>query len=317
MFASRKANNLFLLAAVFVAATAARGASTWEHTRLSSAHVLSFLATSDSPTLYAGTSVGLYISSDGGHLWKAKILAYDSGGRIDFSPVWSLAGEASRVFAATSRGLFLSENGGQRFVKKRTGARFIDTSRPIRIEVLGETVFLGCLNGVALSHNHGETWDAQETTPELGLLRDAHLTTDGIVLAVSEKGVFKKRWEESHWTPITPLISGSCLRIFLSGTDWIALVLSSTNCQLWKSADQGSHWQPFPVEPVAANTAWIRLGQRFFFSGQKGVYEWDGQKSMPVGDLPQPVFALLGSPDGKVLFAGTRGQGVFRLEIAP
>jgi hypothetical protein len=103
---------------------------------LRGATIYSLLAVGN--TLFAGTSNGIYRSSDLGGLWTASSTGMAGGPDLS---IWSMAACGSDIFAATYfGGVYRSVNNGSTWVKMNDG---LLSSTPLALAVIDTVLFLG------------------------------------------------------------------------------------------------------------------------------------------------------------------------------
>lgn len=149
-------------------------------------------------TVYAGTTEGLYRTTNGGEAWSLL-----TGGEVIVNDVFVDPSNSNRVLLATDRGGVLrSEDGGATFAGSNEGfssrqvsAYASDASHP-------STVYVGVVNdkttgGVFQSSNGGISW--QQQSAGLGGLDVFSLTTNaaGVLLAGTNRGIY--RLQDGYW----------------------------------------------------------------------------------------------------------------------
>lgn len=135
------------------------GGASWKgwtekNSRLSDKNVLSIVVSADSTKLFAGTSSGVFLSSDNGASWTAV----NTG--LTNTYINALAVSGTYLFAATLGGVFLSYNFGASWFPVNTGL----TNRNVYIiAAKGSNIFIGTDDGVFRSVDNGSSWSAAST----------------------------------------------------------------------------------------------------------------------------------------------------------
>jgi photosystem II stability/assembly factor-like uncharacterized protein len=153
----------------------------------------------DRNTVYAGTTEGLYKTTDGGDNWTRT-----TGPDVIVNDVYVDPRNPKHVLLATDRGgVLASEDGGQGFQASNTGfsqrqvaALLADAKNP-------GTLYAGVINdktygGVFITADHGRTWKQQSdglNGVDVFLLAQSDT---GTLLAGTSDGIF--RWSGTAWT---------------------------------------------------------------------------------------------------------------------
>jgi photosystem II stability/assembly factor-like uncharacterized protein len=149
-------------------------------------------------TVYAGTTEGLYRTTNGGEAWSLL-----TGGEVIVNDVFVDPNNSSHVLLATDRGGVLrSEDGGMSFEGSNEGFSSRQVSAYAADPEHPSTVYVGVVNdkttgGVFQSRNGGISW--QQESDGLGGLDVFSLTTNasGVLLAGTNRGIY--RLEDGVW----------------------------------------------------------------------------------------------------------------------
>jgi len=210
----------------------------WTRTNIPGVIVYSF-AFSDT-NLFAGTSGGVYRSTNNGASWKAA----NSG--LPNAYVYSLAFNGKNLFAGTNGyGIFVSTNNGASWTLPFLG---LESNEIYSLAISGSNIFAGIDGDVMLSTDNGKNW-----TP-LNIF-NGYLSTNVYALAVIGtnlfagtygNGVFLSTNNGSNWTAVNSgllnfdvqclVVSGNDL---LAGTDGDGIFLSYNNGTSWKDVNTG------------------------------------------------------------------------------
>ncbi len=135
-------------------------------------------------TVYASTSVGVFISTDGGNTFSQKttVRTYN---------VYAVAGPTSTtVYAAadgsnSGPGLTISTDGGNTFTTFRTTANGLYTNRLNQVYVVGQTVYVSTSYGISISTDGGNTFTTYDSSDGLNsnVINSAHVAGGNIYLA--------------------------------------------------------------------------------------------------------------------------------------
>ena len=99
--------------------------------------------------IYAGTSKGLYKSSDNGETWSLTELKYISINSIELS--------GTIILVATNTGVYISNDAGESWMLSNNG---LSTINVLSIKAINGNIFLGTSNdGAYLSNNGGQSWN--------------------------------------------------------------------------------------------------------------------------------------------------------------
>lgn len=322
----RSRHSLIAVVAAFLSSGAC--ASVWQPTSLSGGRILALApASSSESVMMAGTSTGLYISTDSGRSWRAKILAYDATGKIDFLEAIGFgAGPDGIVHVATSKGVF-SVNGAAPFrVQRRRAAAGWTAGRMVGIRVFGRagesaeraasSVIAIFERGLSRSDDGGETWSPWPTEDAVGFLRSVALGPDGKIYAAAERGLFRATWGSRDWEPVE-VRGGAGVGRILFGPDRTLLVITGGDQpQLLARADQSAEWQPLPVPGLRDDSPILFLGPNLLVGTAAGVALYTARGAAPFGEgLASSVLSLSGTPEGDRLVAGTAGKGVWLFDL--
>lgn len=303
-------------------------ANEWEPTSLKGGLISTLSATSHK--LFAGSAIGLYVSTDNGKVFHSRILAYDSSGKIDFVRVLASASDGDTVFIATIRGLYVSPDGGQTFSLQKIGQRELDhpflhqlrTVRLINHSLSGTPqgkmpfVFAASRNGVARSPDQGKNWEVLLTMEKTGALKNFDVRPDGNLLLVAEKGLFIGKWGEP-WKPlIIPQTSTVTEAACGPGQNLFAIADQAGVSTLFLSLNDGLTWNLVSDQNIFLDSKMAVFDDRLYVSGPEGLNtysikskEYRIDKSLKA--YPASFLVLL----QKYLIVGTAGNGVWRKRL--
>ena len=150
------------LSVIAAPASAAPGDFTNSTAGLGSIMVYGVYATDD--TIYAATTGGLSISTDGGASFTNRTNANSSLGD---DSVWGVYATDDTVYAATQNGLSISINGGASFTNKttsNTGTPGLGSNVVYGVYATDDTVYAATQNGLSISTNGGASFTNKTTS---------------------------------------------------------------------------------------------------------------------------------------------------------
>ncbi|MDP6037297.1 MAG: hypothetical protein QGG64_01985, partial [Candidatus Latescibacteria bacterium] len=183
--------------------------------------------------------------------------------------------------------------------------------------------------GMLKSVDGGKTWafintGLESTLQNVGCMV-VHPTDPNIVyIGMLNSGIYRTTAGGSNWVNRSSGIGVSDIRsIAIDPSDSNVLYAGAQRGAIYKSVDAGASWQPIPygMDPEAAIRSIVidpTNSQTVFVADWfSGVYQsTDGGQSwlhINEGLRTRAVHRLAISSDGKILYAGTQGEGVFRL----
>lgn len=217
--------------AKYVSATFVRDKSLlnyrWESRGPDGGVVNQFAFSPDASTIFAATSGGVFVSTNGGASWtsaNAGLSGFDVRG-IALSPGFATD---STLFAATSAGLFVSNNAGNSWMPAGSGISGFDITSVVvspafasGVPVSDSTLFAGTTSGVYRSSDAGATWvpvPTGLTSQAVRAMAVSPLINSGYtVFAATAGGVFRSDNRGDNWSLIGTLLNNvNVLSIALS-----------------------------------------------------------------------------------------------------
>jgi photosystem II stability/assembly factor-like uncharacterized protein len=296
----------------------------------------------DPAVVYAGTTEGLWKSTDSGQTWRRV-----SAANIIVNDVHIDPGNPRHLLLATDRsGVLASDDGGQSFQASNRGFAHRQVSSILADRFDAQTVYAGLLNdkefgGVYVSHTAGKSWQqVDDGLQKLDVFALAQADAAHI-LAGTNHGIFELTTGSGQWHPINLVLrekiipgvpaktkartrnpeqprvefvkselDGRVTQLELTPAKWFAAASSG----LFTSTDEGKSWR-----------AGAGLGRLDFLavraSGQtvlaatprEAVVSRDGGDTWQLAQVPSFVTTLYGAavtPD-QALWLATR-EGMFR-----
>ena len=267
-------------------------------------------------TIYAGSGVGVFKSTNGGRTWSAMnnglTVARNVVGLAIDPATPSTVYIAVADFSSSSRGVYKSTNGGNLWIQRSNGLPSFDPSSlaidPVTPSVLYVSVGC-CFSG---SHIFKTTDGADNWSPLAGAppQQPTSLVIDplnhSIIYAVdsnSPGGIFKSGDAGATWQSLGTTVQSA--RSIAVSPHTPGLLYANTDQTLFKSVDGGSSWSPvlpktgkIVFDPL--NPATLFLITNPFFSNSEGVFKStdNGQtwKQVNKGLNVSQVFALVVDP---------------------
>jgi Secretion system C-terminal sorting domain len=270
--------------------------------------------------VFAGTSSGVFLSTNNGGLWSSIGLDNIS---ISALAVISNGMAGTSIFAGTSSGLFLSTDTGSHWNVANSGLS--DTLvKALAVSPSGSgipNIFAGTQGGnVYISSNDGASWTAVSS----GLLTGAweggisihSLTVTGTdIFACTNAGVFLSTNYGTIWKPVNngiSVVAVNAIAVDSNITGNANIFAGTFPSGVFLSTDNGSNWTPvnYGINNGDINALAIS-GKNIFAGGAGGAYRstnngasWNNIGLMNSGE----VVALLGASNGagdRVILAGT------------
>ncbi len=186
--------------------------------------------------------------------------------------------------------------------------------------------------GVYVSHNGGASWQeandaASQDANVAALLVDPH-NAQLAFAATGNHGLLKTTNGGTNWSAVNQGLpdNPSVLSVAMHPAEPEVVFAGLAFGGLYRSADGGASWQPsaagLPPEAFVSDILFVPADPQVIFIADRmsGVYrsEDGGASWQPLssGLRTRTVNALAITADGRHLYAGTEGEGVFRLDLA-
>jgi photosystem II stability/assembly factor-like uncharacterized protein len=300
--------------------------------------------------IFAGTTEGVYISSDYGADWSLV-----TDGLIYGEYVYSITIGGDNIFAGTSGGVYLSTNNGVLWTEVIDG---LPSNSPVNaLFISGKNILAGTGGGIYLSTNNGSYWsDANKglTATKINTLAvSGNYIFAGTYNSYGVEGVYISSDNGTNWVLSNNGIPGGIsfnafaingnnifaggIGIYLStnnGLSWLQSgltgiivnslvvngnnVFAGTNYGVYLSADNGSTWSLLNnglPNGISFNALAISENN-IFVGGENGIYFSTNnganwnQASYGLPAYPDNYFISIAA-SGNNIFAGTFGGGVY------
>jgi len=276
--------------------------------------------------VYAGTTNGVYKTTDGGYSWARIGLAG--------SDVRALAAGPQVVYAGTlGLGVFKSEDGGGTWRPVNAGIPADSWVFALAMDPQqARTVYAGSSGtGAYRTTNGGALWAVKNTGLEGTRLRISRMLVDPgdrrtVYATLWGDGIYRSTDGGDHWIAINGNLSGQALYAYAIAVGpgrkpqdrW--LYLGTHGAGVFRSTDGGQSWEPFSAglgdlynQSLVVHPEDDTL---YVATSSHGVYVWDSDSGtwVPLGQGPGTPYVnalALDADDGKVLYAGTN-DGVWQ-----
>ncbi len=207
--------------------------------------------------VYAGTTVGVFRSMDGGRNWVERMT-----GMTEVNFVVSLVMDPQRpnvLYAGTTGGVYRTINGTESWEKKTEGMVAADAkmaSMAIGVNGLAvdptnsDVVYAGTTKGLYKSMDQGEHWDKIQ-----GSIQDSYISaiqvdpsqSSTLYMATSDR-VQKSEDSGVTWVPkINGLDAASIRSLQINPSDPRVLYVGTNGGGLYRSSDAGDSWKRIPL----------------------------------------------------------------------
>jgi len=196
--------------------------------------------------LFAGTTLGVYCSSNGGNYWYSV-----NSGMGTPTIKNALLSSGTKLYSSSTsiggiRGLFATTNYGENWSK--SGFRSFNISSLI---LIGSTLFVGTdSSGIYYSSNEGSTW--YPTKNELNNNSILSLINHGsnIFAGTVDSGVYKSTNNGQNWLRVNSGLGNFFIKTFFSKD---TILYAGTNSGIYKTINSGSNWTYFGLSATPVN----------------------------------------------------------------
>ncbi len=320
------------------------GGKTWKDASngYTGAQIISLAVDPDHPaTVYSSGRNGVWRSTDAGQTWQAILNLSDD--QIYF-PEWGAIrvdpSQPERIILGVE-GIYHSDNQGQSWsyemmLEVNPMAAVIELA-PSNTKVIymggasantmvHPEIFSG--QGIAVSKDGGVTWEIV-TGPEFNHVPVMDIAIDPsdpeTVYAATQNGLFKSTNSGEDWTSFSGLPQGAVRTTGISpknpdmlfaGIELIGFYLSQDGGVSWQQVSaglepNGSH-RDLVFDPSNPQIVYLADLMSGVYRSTDGGTSW---KKINNGLSTRAVTSLSISSDGQHLYAGTNGEGVFRLDL--
>lgn len=281
----------------------------------------------NSERVYAGTTQGFFVSSDGGKTWRSSNKGLTA---VKFYDLELVSGEQHGLYATTSTfGLMKTKDSGDQWSRIDTETDVFE----IALDASSKKTLYGIYGGLKRSTNGGTTWMKLRKGAknfQIDPLRPETIYTFEKDSSTHKAALYRSADGGRHWSKIKVFDEYSITAMAIDPTDnqilYVATNLEPDPCcsqkYLYKTSDGGLNWQMilsrtcgYVWNDCFYNSITIdpRDHEKIFLTGDNGVLRsldgglnWDG----PSVDFPEMDSLALDPGDANTLFAG--GSGVFK-----
>jgi photosystem II stability/assembly factor-like uncharacterized protein len=224
----------------------------------------------DRNVVYAGTTEGLWKTTDGGATWKRM-----TGANMVVNDVMIDPRQTTRILLATDRGgVFASNDGGVTFAASNHGFAHRQVAALLVDRDDSQVVYAGLLNdkeygGVFVSRDRGQTWNQISDGLDGHDVFVLRQIPDHALLAGTDRGIFMLRKGSSRWIPRgnlgdsspapsgknvpirAPALSARVNTLETTPQQWFA----ATSTGLLSSSDSGLTWRKLEVPGLAGQVS--------------------------------------------------------------
>jgi photosystem II stability/assembly factor-like uncharacterized protein len=285
----------------------------WQQTNLPyDVHVLCF--TVDGMNIFAGTTGGIFLSTDNGKSWSGVY----SGLTNSFTNALALSG--SNLFAATSEGVFLSTNNGTNWTYANSGMPYYDGYSVLALAAIGANIFAAKPNcGVFLSTNNGASWTDVNSNLTNNLINCLLASGTNLFAGDYQGGIHLSTNSGTSWTDINTGLRGN--QILTMAENGNTILVGSYSGGAFRTTDNGASWADINSGLSYSYTvnAFAVSGKNIFtLTGDGKVYYSpnNGTNWIVVNpDWSEPSFYSLAVSD-MYLFVGTDKKGIWRYPLS-
>jgi photosystem II stability/assembly factor-like uncharacterized protein len=242
----------------------------------------------DHNVVYAGTTEGLWKTTDGGASWK-----HMTGSNIIINDVLIDPRQPSRVLLATDRsGVLASDDGGVTFTASNRGFTHRQAAALLVDRSNSNILYAGVLNdkefgGMFVSRDAGQTWKQNSDGldgRDVFVLRQA---ADNTLVAGTDHGIFALPTNGSRWIPRDLPLAKSQTAVFkktstraaapelaprvtvleLGADKWFA----ATSTALFASSDSGATWRAESLPGIGVPVSISVAGKMVAIAGRNTV----------------------------------------------
>lgn len=223
-------------------------------------------------TLYAGTTGGVFKSTDGGEQWLAVNAGLPSS-HVNMLAIDSLAPET--LYAGTSEGLYKSTDGAESWNGIHSGPMYPEILTLVLDPGATATIYAGTLTGVYNSADGGRTWIPLSS--ELAMSPVNSLAIDPLtpttLYAGMPDGVYRTTDGGGSWSAANNGLPNSHVRVVAVDPVTPGTLYAGTGEGLYKSSDSGESWnRSFWSLPIVALTLDPRIPSTIYIGRPDGVF---------------------------------------------
>lgn len=249
--------------------------------------------------VFAGTTGGLYVTTDLGQNWTKLQLSQE------ILSVNTLVSAEGKIYAGTSEGLYESENEGVSWTKLTQNRENINV-----LDVQGSNIYAGSsASGFLYSNDRGLTWK-QSNRHFSNVSVYSLLIRNNNLFSGTGNGVYHSSDNGESWYQVNKSLQNTFVQAMAGNSNYI---FAGTKDGVFRSPDSGKSWMRINTGLMNVDIhALIVKGDNIFAGNNLGVFlaannsrEWKQVTSSISSALKVQSLAS----DGSAIYAGTQEQG--------
>ncbi len=217
-----------------------------------------------SEKIYAATTVGAYLTKDGGREWEERM-----AGMKEVHIVVSIAinpKDPSVLYAGTTGGIYRSDDSASSWKKINNGLipeQELMAAMALGVNVITvdpvnpDIVYAGATKGLFRTQNRGESWERiGQAIPDPFISSIlVHPTEPRLLYIGGPGGVWKSTSSGQSWQAINTGLATLNVRTLAMDPKNSQILYAGTNGSgLYRSTDAGTTWTPMPLKAAAPST---------------------------------------------------------------
>jgi photosystem II stability/assembly factor-like uncharacterized protein len=268
-----------------------------------------------------GSNGNVYLSTDRGKTWSQSHPLPDPAGSLD---VTAVGVDDANVYASTGPNLFRSPDRGITWTSvsdRLPKGNYFNEQLIHSLSTVGHALFATTVAGIFVSHDHGNTWVAQNNGLDAGAPASL-AASDSVVYATLGSGYFLGRSTDrgDDWTVLNDAALYRFRSLAASGPHIVAGTdapsLQNGYSPAWRSSDYGASWttdtaavQAFTAHEYAMNDTYVFAGMVYGAMGMSRCHV-DSSRWMPLSGLNGISVEGIDA-SGSTLLVGSFSQGIF------
>ena len=247
--------------------------------------------------LFAGSSVGVFHSSNNGDVWnegnnsltslmvtsfaftgmnlfagvvrEGVFLSTNLGASwtfvgIGLPSVYALAISGTNLYAGSSLGVFLSTNNGTSWISVGLTENYI-----CALTTSGENIFAGtCEAGIFLSTNRGSSWTSVNNGLTNTFVDVLAVSGENIFAGTEGGGIFLSTNQGANWTAVNNGLTGFVYALAVSGENLFA----GTSDGVFHTTNNGIIWNEVNSGLISNDVTALAVSSEHIFAGTAGVW---------------------------------------------
>lgn len=281
--------------------TSKNNGTTWELTGSQPPYNILDFAT-DGINLFAGTSSGVYLSTNDGLSWT------NVSSDLSSFTVNTLICNGDTICAGTTGGFFISTDSGITWLRNNSGLKSISISKLI---TSGSNIFAGTKSGIYLSTNNGTNWVEVNSGITNYYITSLAINGTNIFAGTYGNGVYHSTNNGAEWKTKNSGLPFAGLNAFaVEGTN----IYAGAVWGIYRSTNNGKDWISSCRDRESSYIYNLAVsGPNIFAASNDGLFcSVDSGRTWAYVNIGIPfipnVYAL--AVNGSNIYAGTMGKGV-------